>query len=858
VEVFEMMKKFLCLLFAFVLVSSTLTLYNPAQADAAEASADSFLKTDGKILRNNYGTGDKVVLRGTNAGSWLVQEGWMGATNAPDQRTMIKTLTTRFGEEKALTLIKAYEDAWWQEQDFDNVKEMGMNTIRLPFGYFEMMNEDGTLKATAFDRMDWFVNESAKRGLYVILDMHAAPGSQNGKDHSGDISVPDKGNLFKNEANMAKTVYLWEQVAARYKGNPTVATYDLLNEPGGALHEEQWNFYDRLYKAIRAVDPDHIITIEAIWEPMDMPSPSLYGWENIIYSYHFYGWDNTNSSISQKKFTDSKVPMVNELTGYNVPLLVGEFTLFSNLQSWEYALNLYEQQDWMWTTWSYKTVNQGSWGLYNGNPAKVNINTDSYETILSKWSNVDTARNFSKNHYYADAISSFADPAKRTANARKWYQHFDGETTVEAGSNASATIDTEKALSGGKSVKLVVTGSETPSGTQQYASIKPIEGETFDASAAKYLVINGYNATSTPRTVYVTLVDKNGKLSTTVQTHTNTTLLSNVWSKTAVLLSSAGGNVDLSAIKEIRLAMRFAGTYYFDNLFVGQSFSDSEPLTEVKTASAKLAGPAGVTAGLNVDLTYGLQNYNAEVIAQDVTITYDTGKLEFVPEPVSLNEEQFVVTDYKSTPGQLRILGVHLGDNQAPLSNDLMKLTFKALPDAPAGSTSVTVSKLVVADGQGVETNLAGDTHLLAINVLDKSALQALIQQARAAHDSAVEGQGIGQYPAGSKATLQTAINAANTVAQNANVSQNEISQATSSLAAALQTFKASVIVSIPGDINHDNKVSVGDLAVMAKSYGMKASDAGWDLIKMYDLNSDGKIDIVDLAMLSKMIFNWQ
>ncbi|OMF38385.1 hypothetical protein BK133_02360 [Paenibacillus sp. FSL H8-0548] len=853
------MKKILTLFTALALVCSTLALYSPSKVNAAETNLPSaFLKTDGKILRDNNGTGNKVVLRGTNAGSWLVQEGWMGATNAPDQLTMIKTFTTRFGEEKALTLIKAYEDSWWQEQDFDNIKEMGMNTIRLPFGYFEMLNEDGTMKSTAFDRMDWFINESAKRGLYVILDMHAAPGSQNGKDHSGDISIPDKGNLFKNETNMAKTVFLWEQIAERYKGNPTIATYDLLNEPGGALHKEQWDFYDTLYKAIRAIDPDHIITVESIWEPMDMPDPALYGWENIIYSYHFYGWNNTNSSISQKTFTDSKVPMVNELTKYNVPLLVGEFTLFSNLQSWEYALNLYEEQDWMWTTWSYKTVNQGSWGLYNGNPSKVNINTDSYETILSKWSNVDTARAFSKNHYYADTISNFADPARSTTNSKEWYQNFEGETVVEAGADSTASVDSERAIGTGNSAKLVVTGSAIPTGTQQYVSIKPADAETFDASFAKYLIINGYNATSTARTVYVTFVDKNGKLSSTVQTHGNTTLLSNQWSKTALLLSSAGTNADLSEIKEIRIAMRYAGTYNFDNIFFGQSFSDTLPASAVPLqATATLTGSESVTAGLNVDLTYGLKNTNKEIIAQDVTISYDSSKLEFVPDPISLNEDRFVVADYENSPGHIRILGVHLEDYQVSPNKELMKLTFHALPDASAGSTSITVSNVIVADGNGVETTLTGETHQLQINVLDKAVLHTLISQAQAAHDSAIEGKLIGQYPAGTKAILQTAINAANAVAQYTNVTQDTIAQATSDLAAALQSFQGSVIVSIPGDINDDQRVSVGDLAVMAKSYGMKSTDAGWSLVSKYDLNGDNQIDIVDLVMLSKMILNW-
>src|SRR5690625_5926110 len=77
-----------------------------------------------------------------------------------------------------------------------------MNVLRLPFTYFEMLNDDGSLKSTAFDRLDWFIREAEKRELYVILDLHGAPGSQNGKDHSGDTSHSDGGNLYGNKENM--------------------------------------------------------------------------------------------------------------------------------------------------------------------------------------------------------------------------------------------------------------------------------------------------------------------------------------------------------------------------------------------------------------------------------------------------------------------------------------------------------------------------------------------------------------------------------------------------------------------------------------------------------------------------------
>ena len=193
-------------------------------------------------------------------------EEWQCPTNAVDQITMIETLTERFGEEKAWELINAYQDSWFTEEDMIVLKEEGVNCLRLPITYFEMCNDDGSLKESAFDRLDWFVETAAKYEIYVMIDMHGAFGSQNGKDHSGDTTIANVGNFYGNEENIQKTIDLWEEIARRYNGNEWVAGYDLLNEPS-AVGTEQFEVYDRIYDAIRAIDQDHIIYIQAIWEP---------------------------------------------------------------------------------------------------------------------------------------------------------------------------------------------------------------------------------------------------------------------------------------------------------------------------------------------------------------------------------------------------------------------------------------------------------------------------------------------------------------------------------------------------------------------------------------------------------------
>lgn len=367
--------------------------------------ASNFLKTDGKVIRNNYGAGEKIQLKGTNVGGWLVMEEWQCPTSAPDQKTMLETFTKRFGEAKAWELINTYQDNWFTEADFITLKEEGVNCLRLPITYFEMANLDGTLKETAFDRLDWFIEEAAKHGIYTLIDMHGAFGSQNGKDHSGDITYPDQGDFFGKEENIQKTIKLWEAIAVRYNGNEWVAGYDLLNEPGGALGTEQFEVYDRIYKAVRAIDQDHIIQIQAIWEPTHLPAPTLYGWENVVYQYHFYGWDDINNLEYQKAFINSKIKYVNEDTNYNVPVFVGEFTFFTNMDSWEYGLSVFDEQGWSYTSWTYKVAGaNSSWGMYTmpkNDSTNVNINTDDFETVKAKWSNFDFTRNTS----IADVLS---------------------------------------------------------------------------------------------------------------------------------------------------------------------------------------------------------------------------------------------------------------------------------------------------------------------------------------------------------------------------------------------------------------------------------------------------------------------
>jgi aryl-phospho-beta-D-glucosidase BglC (GH1 family) len=127
------------------------------------AAPDPFLIANGLNIRNDYGRGDIVPLRGVNLGSWLLMEPWMcpmDASGLPDDWSARNTLVQRFGSATKDSLLAGYEDAWLRDSDFDNIAAMGMNVIRLPFWYLNVEEEDGTWRADAFERMDWLVQRA--------------------------------------------------------------------------------------------------------------------------------------------------------------------------------------------------------------------------------------------------------------------------------------------------------------------------------------------------------------------------------------------------------------------------------------------------------------------------------------------------------------------------------------------------------------------------------------------------------------------------------------------------------------------------------------------------------------------------
>lgn len=377
--------------------------------------------------------GNKLVLHGVNAGQILLQEGWMspfaleplknedgsyvkdGDNNIQypefteeEFRKGIKAnpnLNTYDMEE----LMKIYWDAFFTEEDFRIIKEdLQMNTIRLPFYYLNILNEDLTLKSEedAFSYLDWFMEEAAKNELYVVLDLHGAPGSQNGFEHSG--REDRVAGLWTSEENVAATVELWKFISKHYTETKPelgkwIATYDILNEPTYEYNtittKECWDVFDQIYDVIRANGDNHVVTMEGCWDFGKLPDPVDYGWENVQYEYHWYNWW---SNILPYDMLYAYYDLYNLGRDYDVPVYIGEFTLFEDKEQWADSLALFDQRNYSWTIWNYKSTVTGwwttSWGVYTcqlkaiteNEDTKCNIATCTYEEYVETCEKVKT------------------------------------------------------------------------------------------------------------------------------------------------------------------------------------------------------------------------------------------------------------------------------------------------------------------------------------------------------------------------------------------------------------------------------------------------------------------------------------
>lgn len=311
-----------------------------------------FVKTKGSQILDTKG--NPIVLKGTNIGNWLVPEGYMfkmKQVNAP--RKIDELLHELIGPDSLQVFWKGFLNNYITYDDIKYLKRIGVNHIRLPFHYKMFTNDlymgERNSGFKYFDRMlDWCKKEE----MYLLFDMHCAPGGQTGDNIDDSYGYP---YLFKSKSSQDLITEIWVQIAEKYKDEPMVIGYDLMNEPIAhyfkdelqVLNHELFLLYKRIIAEIRLVDPYHTIFLNgSVWSGnFDVFEEKLD--DNIVYEFHKYWFDVNQEAIqTYLNFRDKwQAPIYIGETGENTDEWVNDFRILLD----DHQVN--------WAFWPYKKMN---------------------------------------------------------------------------------------------------------------------------------------------------------------------------------------------------------------------------------------------------------------------------------------------------------------------------------------------------------------------------------------------------------------------------------------------------------------------------------------------------------------------
>lgn len=370
------MKNFFALLLKFVCFLSF-----------SSVVAQGYLHRDGQRIVD--GKGQNIVLRGLGLGGWMLQEGYMLKTAdfAGPQFAIRQKISEVIGEEATEKWYQKYRDNGITKRDIDSLAHWGFNSIRLPMHYnlFTLPIEkeaalgQQTWLEEGFQRTDNLLRWCAENKIYLILDLHGAPGGQGNDANISDYDTT-KPALWQAQANQDKMIALWKKIAERYRNEPWIGGYDIINEPNWNFTGTNKNGCDetqngplrelmkRTTEAIRSVDKNHLIIIEGNCWGNNYDGIFPLWDENMALSFHKY-WNHNNVQSIQK--------MLNYRTQYNVPIWLGESGENSNVWFRD-AIQLMETHNIGWAFWPMKKIeNIAGIASVSGNPG--------YEKLLNYW-----------------------------------------------------------------------------------------------------------------------------------------------------------------------------------------------------------------------------------------------------------------------------------------------------------------------------------------------------------------------------------------------------------------------------------------------------------------------------------------
>lgn len=314
-------------------------------------------------------TDTKNKVYGANIGGWLVLERWMyedwmvdvGGPDAWDEWTFSEKLGDR-----ATDALQKHYDTWFTEDDMEWLHRLGVNMVRIPIGFWSFIPTQGDepyKNASQLDRLSKALHWAHKRKMYVLVDLHGLPGSQNGDQSSGrnmsaiDSFSNDDVIPWFNETNQKRSHHLVDVTLAwlnQSDSRSVVSGLTTVNEPQtkggdgsnkGKLHTLE-KFYKRNVEVLKKYNMPFIFhhgfvsgNPFEIWHKFASDlDPSM-----AVFDDHPYpGWFPPKTDFD--KINKIMCQEGNRSTDYPLPVLIGEWSGVSNLTDMDNAKRHIENQ----------------------------------------------------------------------------------------------------------------------------------------------------------------------------------------------------------------------------------------------------------------------------------------------------------------------------------------------------------------------------------------------------------------------------------------------------------------------------------------------------------------------------------
>ncbi|KAJ6520130.1 glycoside hydrolase family 5 protein [Mycena sanguinolenta] len=288
-----------------------------------------------------YGT-DKV--RGVNLGGWLVLEPWITPSIFDNTGNSAIVDEWTFGslqsKSTATSVLTNHWNTWITESDFEAIAAAGLNHVRLPIGYWAWDVSGGEPYIQGqLTYLTKAVTWATNNGLKVIVDLHGAPGSQNGFDNSGHRGDATWANGGTSGSDVQRTDTIIKQIANLYKDNPEVVPIIApLNEPAGfdgdnwlAVIRQYWfdSFGNIRFPYGTSQQSNTVVLIHDAFQPLSFWDGVLTypDYEGVAMDTHIYGmFSQAGVEMSNSQHIQSICDMQSELSTFDLWLIVGEWT----------------------------------------------------------------------------------------------------------------------------------------------------------------------------------------------------------------------------------------------------------------------------------------------------------------------------------------------------------------------------------------------------------------------------------------------------------------------------------------------------------------------------------------------------